>query len=150
MRGALLAMIAIGCGQPTTSTQTTPAPQAAAAPDAAPAEPVPLDEDLPRLADRAVQLYAEWARAFSEAGTDCTLATSRMNEIAERYADVIVANQRIMRAGHQKIVAMREAMKKHEAENDAAAKAIMEGPTMSKCASDPAFSKAVDRLAGEG
>jgi hypothetical protein len=150
MRGALLAIFALGCGQPSTSTRTTPAPHAGVAPDAAPAEPVPLDEDLPRLAERAVQLYAEWARAFSEAGTDCTVATSRMNEIAERYADVIVANQRLIRAGRQKVLAMREEMKKHEAENDAAAKAIMEGPTMSKCASDPAFSKAVDRLAGEG
>ena len=111
---------------------------------------MPLDEDLPRLAERAVKLYADWAHAFAEAGTDCQAATSRMNAIADSYADVIVANQRLMRAGHDKVVAMREAMKKYEAENEASAKAIMQGPTMSTCSTDPAFSKAVDRLAGEG
>ncbi len=149
MRWALLAIFAIGCGQPSTSATTTPAPRTVAAPDAAPAEPVPLDEDLPRLAERASKLYADWARAFAEAGTDCTAATSRMNALAESYADVIVANQRLMRAGHQKVVAMRQEMKKYEVENDANAKAIADGPTMSTCSSDPAFSKAVDRLAGE-
>jgi hypothetical protein len=149
MRWAWLAMFAIGCGHPMASTPTTPAPHVATS-DAAVAEPVPLDEDLPRLAERAVKLYAEWARAFADAGTDCQVATSRMNAIADRYADVIVANQRLMRAGHDKVVAMREAMKKYETENEASAKAIMEGPTMSKCSTDPAFSKAVDRLAGEG
>lgn len=148
MRWALLAILAHGCGQPRASPMT-PAPSAVSV-DAAVVEPVPLDEDLPHLAERAVKLYADWARAFTEAGTDCTLATSKMNEIADTYADVIEANRRILHAGHAKVVAMRDEMRMHEAENDASAKAIMEGPTMARCSSDPAFSKAVDRLAGEG
>lgn len=149
MRWALLAIFANGCGQPRAPAPTAPAPTAAAV-DAAVAEPVPLDEDLPRLAERAVKLYADWARAFGEAGTDCTAATSKMNEIADAYADVIEANRRLVRAGHDKVTAMRDEMRKHEAENDASAKAIMEGPTMTNCSSDPAFTRAVDRLAGEG
>jgi hypothetical protein len=148
MRWALLAILANGCGQPRASPMT-PAPSTVTG-DAAILEQAPLDQDLPRLADRAVALYADWARAFAEAGTDCTLATSKMNEIADTYADVIEANRRILHAGHAKVVAMRDEMRKHETENDASAKAIMEGPTMTECSSDPAFSKAVDRLAGEG
>jgi len=33
-----------------------------------------------------------------------------MNAIADSYADVIVANQRLMRAGHEKVVAMRDGL----------------------------------------
>ena len=150
MRWAWLAMLAIGCGHPATpATHTTASqPAAAVAPDAA--VPLPLDEDLPRLADRAVKLYQDWQRAFSEAGTNCSDAATRMNALADANADLIAANQRLTRAGHEKIKAARAELEKRSAEIDPAAQAIMTGPTMSACKSDGPFNAALERLAGEG
>jgi hypothetical protein len=150
LRWAGLAFLAIGCGHPAApaSQPTTPQPAVVVAPDAA--APLPLDEDLPRLADRAVKLYQDWERAFSAAGTNCADAATRMNALAEANADLIAANQRLSRAGHEKIKAPRAELEKRSAEIDPAAQAIMTGPTMSACKSDAAFNTALERLAGEG
>lgn len=150
-RWAWLAMFAIGCGHPAAPATTTVAPQpVAATPDAAPAAPLPLDEDLPRLADRAVKLYQDWQRAFTEAGTNCADAATRMSALADANADLIAANQRLIKAGHEKIKAARTELEKRSADIDPAAQAIMTGPTMSACKSDAAFNTALERLAGEG
>lgn len=148
-RWAGLALLAIGCGHPATPvTQPTGGqPAIIVAPDAA--VPVPLDEDLPRLADRAVKLYQDWERAFSAAGTNCADAATRMSALADANADLIAANQRLTRAGHEKIKAARAELEKRSAEIDPAAQAIMTGPTMSACKSDTAFNAALERLAGE-
>ena len=110
----------------------------------------PLDEDLPRLAERAVKMYQDWQRAFAEAGTDCAAATAKMNALADANADLIAANQRLTKSGHEKIRAARAELDKHSAEIDPAAQAIMQGPTMSTCSGNPAYNRALDRLAGEG
>ena len=145
-----LASFVIACGQPSApATQTTPAQPQAAAPDAAVA-PRPLDEDLPRLADRAVKLYSDWQKAFEAAGTNCADATTRMNALVDANADLIAANQRLVRAGHDKVKAVRAELEKRSAEIDPAAQAIMTGPTMSACKSDAPFNAALERLAGEG
>lgn len=151
-RWAWLAMFAIGCGHPAAPATQPSAPQqpVAAAPDAAPAPPRELDEDLPRLADRAVKLYQDWQRAFGEAGTNCADAATRMNAIADANADLIAANHRLTKAGHEKIKAARAELEKRSAEIDPAAQAIMTGPTMSACKADAAFNTALERLAGEG
>lgn len=112
--------------------------------------PLPLDRDLPRLAERAVKLYADWKTAFAEAGTDCALATTKMNAIADANADVIEANRRLYKGTHARVKELRAELAKHEVELDASAKAIVESPTMSKCSTDPAFARALDRLGGEG
>ena len=146
-RTGWLLVFAIGCGHPAatpTTTPVTPAPADAAAPAEA-----KLDDDLPKLAERAVKMYQDWERAFAEAGTDCAVATTKMNALADANADLIAANQRLAQAGHEKIKAARAELAKHADQIDASAKAVMSGPTMSKCSSDPGFSKALDRLAGE-
>jgi hypothetical protein len=149
-RWAWLASFAIGCGHPAAPATHTTASQPAAAvtPDAA--VPLPLDEDLPRLADRAVKLYQDWQRAFAEAGTNCADAAARMNAIADANVDLIAATQRLTRAGHEKNKAARAELEKRSAEIDPAAQAIMTGPTMSACKSDAPFNAALERLAGEG
>lgn len=149
-RWSWLASFAIGCGHPAApTTQTTPAQPQAAAPDAAVA-PRALDDDLPRLADRAVKLYVDWQNAFELAGTNCEDATTKMNALADANADLIAANQRLVRAGHDKIKAARAELEKRSAEIDPAAQAIMTGPTMSACKADAPFNAALERLAGEG
>jgi hypothetical protein len=151
MRWAWLASFAIGCGHPAAAPVTPSGAQVQAAPaDAAAPAPPALEDDLPRLAERAVKLYQDWEHAFTEVGTDCAAATTRMNSLAESNADLIAANQRLMHASHDKIKAAREELEKHAADVDAAAKAIMQGPTMSACNKDAPFNKALERLAGEG
>ncbi|HUS27195.1 MAG TPA: hypothetical protein VMZ53_01765 [Kofleriaceae bacterium] len=118
--------------------------------DAPPAQQGPLEDDLPRLAERAVKMYQDWQKAFAEAGTDCAAATTKMNALADANADLIAANQRLTKSGHEKIKAARAELEKHDAEIDPAAQAIMQGPTMAACHDDRAFNTALDRLAGEG
>jgi hypothetical protein len=151
-RWVSLAILAIGCGSSAPAPQTTASPSASSSvpADAAVEARPPLADDLPRLALRARQLYLDWQVAFADANTDCPTATASMNALADKNADVIVANQQVMRDGHEKRKALRAEVEKYEAEMAPVAKAIIESPIMSRCASDPAFSKAVDRLAGEG
>ena len=71
---AIVVVIAMaGCPGPAEPVPPTAPPRdaAVAVPDAL---PVPLDEDLPRLALRAVQLYEEVVRVFAASGTDCAAA----------------------------------------------------------------------------
>jgi hypothetical protein len=150
MRWAWLASIAIGCGHPSAPPTTPAGPSAGSSADAPAPAARPLDEDLPRLAERAAKMYQDWQRAFAEAGTDCAAATAKMNALAEANADLIAANQRLTKSGHEKIKAARAELEKHSAEIDPAAQAIMQGPTMSSCSGDPAFNRALERLAGEG
>jgi hypothetical protein len=150
MRWAWLASFAIGCGHP--SSPVNPGHGSATqASNAAPADaPLALENDLPRLAERAVKLYVDWNNALKAAGTDCALATTKMNALADANADVIEANRKLVRGDRERVKAMRAELDKHQAELDASAKAIVESPTMQKCSQDPGFAAALDRLGGEG
>ena len=147
-RWAWLAAFAIGCGHP--SAPANPGRGSAAPADASVDAPIALENDLPRLAERAVKLYAQWSAALQEAGADCAVATTKMNAIADANADVIDANRKLLRGDRERVKAMRAELDKHQVELDASAKAIVESPTMQKCSQDPGFAKALDRLGGEG
>jgi hypothetical protein len=147
-RWVVLAMIA-ACGH-----AATPAPQPAvgtthvAPVDARPA-PLALEDDLPRLADRAVTFYAQWQRAMVDAGQDCAIATKKIDEVADGNADFIAANAKIEKQGHDKIVALRQALEPHAAELDTSAKAIVQSPAMAACHDNAEFAHAIDRLQGD-
>ena len=147
----LAAAFAIGCGHPSAAPTTPAGPPTQGPPaDAPAAKPAALEDDLPKLAERAVKMYQDWQKAFADAGSDCNAATQKMNALADANADLIAANQRLTKSGHEKIKAARAELEKHSAEIDPAAQAIMQGPTMGACSGDPAFNKALERLAGEG
>jgi len=148
-RWAVLAMVVVGCGHAAPPAAPPPVVGAthAAPPDAA--IDASLEEDLPALAARAVKLYQDWQRAMEEANGDCAAATTKVNALADANADVIAANARIQRAGHDKIVQLRAALEVHAAELDASAKAIVQSPTMAACAHDAAFAHAIDRIGGD-
>ena len=126
--------------EPAKPTQPTPPP-----PDAAP-PPVALDQDLPRLAQRATTLYQEVASAFATAGVDCAAATTRLVALQQTYADVIAANAKILHDGRAR--ELRAALEPHAEALDAAAKAIVDSPTMSKCSQDRTFTDTFDALVG--
>ena len=143
-----LAALALGCGP---SAPTQPRPPVAPPPaDAGVDAPVPLAEDPPRLARRARQLYLDWQAAFADPQLDCATATTRMNAIADANADVLEANREVLRGDRARIRALRVELDKYEAELGPVAKSIIESPVMARCASDPEFARATDRLAGEG
>lgn len=108
--------------------------------DAAPA----LEDDLPRLATRAVKQYQDLAHAVTE--SDCAAATAKVNAVADANADVIAANAHVLHAGRDKVKLLRTALAAHEAELDDAAKAIVQSEAMTKCSQDPAFARAMDRF----
>lgn len=145
---AILVVIALAaCSKP------APAPAPPTRSDAgvgsiAPADatPLPLDEDLPRLALRAVELYEEIVRLFGAAASDCAAATEKLRTARPAYAEVAAANAKVLHEGRAK--ALRAALEPHGARLDAAAKMIASGPTMAACAADRAFTDAFDALVG--
>jgi hypothetical protein len=146
-----IAIFVLGCGHAAPSPQPTPVGQthvvraidAGAVSDAA-----ALEDDLPRLAGRAVALYQAWQKALVDAGEDCAKATANLNAVADQYADVIAANERILKGGHDKIAALKQALAAHEQEMDTAAEGIMHSKALATCTQDRAFVKALDRIGG--
>jgi hypothetical protein len=124
---------------PAASTPAAPAPVAAA-----PADAAPLDQDLPRLVERALAMYRDVASALATSGNDCATASARLRELSGRYRDVVTANARVLRDGRAR--QLRAALESHGDEFDAAAQAVVGSPAMAKCAPDPAFGKAFDEL----
>lgn len=122
---------------------STPA-DAAAPPVAAPADAAPLDQDLPRLVERALAMYRDVAGALAASGNDCAGAAARLRALSERYRDVVTANARILRDGRAR--QLRTTLEAHGDEFDAAAQAVVGSPAMAKCAPDPAFARAFDEL----
>lgn len=113
-----------------------------AAPD--PANAAPLDQDLPRLVERALAMYRDVAGALAAGGNDCAAASARLRELSGRYRDVVLANAKVLRDGRAR--QLRAALESHGDDFDAAAQAVVGSPIMAKCAPDPAFGKAFDEL----
>ncbi|HEX3477070.1 MAG TPA: hypothetical protein VHT91_18730 [Kofleriaceae bacterium] len=130
---------------PAPPAAATAPPPAAPAPAAAPTDAgVPLDQDLPRLVERALAMYRDVARALAASGNDCAAASARLRELAARYRDVVTANAKVLRDGRAR--QLRAALEQHGDDFDAAAQAVVGSPIMAKCAPDPAFGKAFDEL----
>ena len=107
---------------------------------------MPLDRDIPRLAEKSVALYQAIVAAFKAAGVDCAVATKKVSELRAEYADVTAANAKVLHEGRSR--ELKAALAKHDDKLDAAAKEIVGSPTLSKCSQDRAFTKAFDELVG--
>jgi hypothetical protein len=149
----VLLIFVIACGAKT-EAPVKPTPPPDAAPDAAPmiapdAPPVangPLDRDLPRLALKSVALYEAVVAVFRSAGANCAAATTQLTDLRATYADVTVANSKVLHEGRAR--ELKAALGKYDDKLDAAAKEIVGSQTMSRCTSDRAFTKAFDDLVG--
>jgi len=154
-RWARAAVVAVGCGHAAPTATPVPgnthvAHQPMTAGEASVDAPPPkLEDDLPKLASRAVLMFEAWQRALAESHEDCAVATGKLNQLALDFADVIEANAHVVKAGHERVKQLREALAKYDDEMDAAAEAIAHSKTMSKCAGDAQFAHAVDRVGGE-
>jgi hypothetical protein len=151
MRRALCVhLFVLGCGHPTPPPQPPPVATARTVDAAVPTADgaAALDDDLPRLAARAVLLYQAWQHALEDAGEDCAKAAAGMNAVADQYADVIAANARVLKAGRDKVKALRNALAPHQADMDAAAAAIMRSKALAACTQDHQFVTALDRIGG--
>jgi hypothetical protein len=140
---ALALWICAGCGNPGAARPSGPPPPPA---DAGVPDALPLDRDYGKLAARAVELYDAVAAAFRAAGEDCAQATTRLGELAAAYRDVVAANAKVLHEGRAR--ELKQALGKHGDQLDAAAKSIVESPTMAKCSEDRAFTAAFDDLVG--
>ena len=120
------------------------APVAHVAPADAAVDATPLDQDLPRLVERSLALYQDIARAFTASGENCSAASARLHELTERYRDVVAANARVLHDGRAK--ELRAALDPQSDAFDAAAAAVVQSPTMSRCAQDRGFARAFDEL----
>ena len=114
--------------------------------DAAPQPPRALDQDLPRLATRAVELLQAVTAALDAAGDDCALATAKLGEVQQTYADVLAANAAIVHANRKR--ELEAALATQRAALDAAGAALFHAHAMSQCVADPAFAAALDRALG--
>jgi len=134
------------------------APSASAPPPAPPAPPPlaivvdarpppdarPLDQDLPRLIERSLAMYRDVADAFTASGDDCAAATAKLGQLAVADRDVVAANAKVIRDG--RAAELRTALEPHGDAFDAAARAIMQSPTLARCAPDAVFARAFDEL----
>jgi hypothetical protein len=143
MRVWLFAILVTGC--PRNSNPPTDHPGSGAR-EASVVEAVALDQDLPKLAERGVQLYQDVAAAFAAAGEDCASATTRLSALSKTYADVVVANAKVVHEG--RAMELKIALRQFDLKFEEAAKAIMQGKTMPACAQDEAFGKAFNNLVG--
>lgn len=151
-RWGCVALVAIACGHPPPPTPPSdPKPVAidagvlAVVVDA----PTPLADDLPRLAQRALEMFRAWQTALVEANEDCAVAATKINALADTYADVIAANRAVERAGHERRKALKAALEPYDADFAVAAEGIAHSKTMAACAGDPAFARAIDRMGGD-
>ena len=139
-----------GCSSPTPKGPTTGSGSSVPPRDAAvvlaPDAPLPLDRDLPRLAQRGVKLYQDVVAVFQAAGEDCSTAATRLAELGTTYKDVTAANATVLHEGRSK--ELRAALAPYEQQFETAARAIMESKTLSKCAQDGTFAHAFDQLVG--
>jgi hypothetical protein len=149
-RWVVVLAIIVGCGHPAAapSSPASPVGTSHAAPLDAAAPPA-LEDDLPRLAERAVKFYADWQHIMEATTSDCAAAATKISALADANADFITANAHVMRAGHDKVVQLRAALEPHAADLDASAKAIVQSPTMAACHDNPAFAHAIDRIQGD-
>jgi hypothetical protein len=133
---------------PSSPVHAAPPPPPASAPPVAaappPADATPLDQNLPRLVERALALYRDVAAALAASGNDCAAASARLRELSARYRDVVLANAKVLHDGRAR--PLRAALEPHGDEFDAAAQAVVQSPAMARCAPDPAFGKAFDEL----
>ncbi|MGE0549829.1 MAG: hypothetical protein AB7O24_18320 [Kofleriaceae bacterium] len=141
---AFAVMILVGCGAPKQAAPPPPLVAPAPVVDAAPAEPLPLDQDLPALANRAVELFEQLNQALAASGQDCAVATAKIRELVITYADVIAANGKVVREGRQ--AELKDALAPHDAKLDAAAKSIAGSPALASCVQNAEFTAAFDAL----
>jgi hypothetical protein len=130
----------ISCGHPAPPPAPPVAPTPAPVVDAAVA--TALDKDLPALAARSTQMYQQVAAAFVAAGDDCAAATEKLTAIQRSYADVMSAIAKVLHDGRAR--ELRAALEPSSDALDAAAKSIVDSPTMRKCSPDRAFTAAFD------
>jgi len=149
LRVMSIAAVLVACGSrsPAAIAPVAAPPAAAPAPvgavePAAWVDTAPLEQDLPRLVDRALAMYRDIAQALT--GDDCAAAAVRLRGLAGRYRDVVVANARVLRDGRAR--QLRAALDAHGDAFDAAAQAVAGAPAMARCAPDPAFEQAFDQL----
>lgn len=138
-----IAAAALACSGRSGSAPPAP-PAARIVPADAAVDAPPLDQDLPRLVERSLALYQDIAKAFAEAGDDCGVATARLRELTSRHREVVAANARVLHDGRAR--ELRAALDPRSDAFDAAAAAVVQSPTMSRCAQDRAFVRAFDEL----
>jgi hypothetical protein len=149
MRLAILATVAAACGGTTAPPQRpivaavdagVPVPVADAAP------PLPLERDLPRLAQRAVLMLQAIRGALDAAGDDCAAATLKLGDVQRSFADVVTANALVVQGDRKAELAA--AMAPQQAALDAAGAAVVHAHTVSACVAQPEFAAALDRALG--
>jgi hypothetical protein len=140
-----LLLLTIACGHPTSPPSAGSGTRVADA-GVVLIDGAPLDQDLNRLAERAVVLYDDVLGAFSAAGEDCAVAAAKLEAIAKQHAEVIAANAKVLHDGRQ--VQLKLALRRFDERFQKAAQAIVQSKTIAACSQDPSFVRSLDQLVG--
>ncbi|MDQ3367805.1 MAG: hypothetical protein M3680_20465 [Myxococcota bacterium] len=138
-----LALAVVGCGSRTAST---PATAGGPPVDAIIVDAGPLERDLPRLAQRSIELYQAIVEAFAAASADCAVAATRLRALRAEYAEVVAANATVLQEGRGRELG--RALAPLDVQFDAAAQQIVGSPTLAACVHDEPFAQAYDELLG--
>jgi hypothetical protein len=142
MTRVVLALVLLGCQSgvvPAAPVVHEPTPVVVVA-DAA--VPLPLDRDMPKLAERVVAMYRAIVEAL--AIEDCAAVTQKLDALDATYDEVVTAVAAALR--DERRAALRSALAGHDPEYTALAKQVVGSPALAKCAQDAAFATALDRL----
>ena len=141
MRSLVLALAATACGHAAPAPAPVvprPAPVVATPP---PAPPLPLDRDLPRLADRVLAMY----EAIGDALTgSCDEVTGRLATLP--VDDVVAAIATVLHDGRGRD--LHAALARRDPRFAELGRRITGSPVMASCASDPAFTAAFEKVVG--
>jgi hypothetical protein len=150
-RGVCAAVVAWGCGHapaPVPTAQNNIVPRRDAGPDASPIDAAPLDADPEQLAARTLELWRACGHALADAH-DCPEATARLDAVIDANHDVVTANAHVIHAQGHALEAYVHALAAHSDELGRASKEFIDAPVTKRCAADPAFRAAMERLRGE-
>jgi hypothetical protein len=142
-------LLAAACGGSSSSSggaaeaaATEPAP-AEPAPAPAPAAGAALDQDLPTLVAKAVEMFESMATALSSGG-DCPAQATRLRGLQDRYRPVIDAARKVETDGRGAEV--EKLLVPHEERLKAAVEKMR--PSVETCMQDPDFQRAFTELTG--
>jgi hypothetical protein len=143
---AILTLAACGGSSSSSGGAAEPAPAPAASEEsgAAPTPSgAPLEQDLPTLVARAVEMFEAMGTALS-AGGDCPSQAAKLRELQGKFQPVIEAARKVETDGRGAEV--EKLLVPHEDRLKAAVEKMQ--PTVQACMTDPDFERAFTELTG--
>lgn len=153
-RGLGAAIVVWGCGHaapvpvPSAGVSAKPVASATIVIDAGVPDAAPLDADPQRLAARTIEMLRACGQAVISA-SDCADAAARLDSAIDSNREVIDANAHVQHGEPAMRDALAHALEARAGDMIEVGTQLVTAPLARKCASEPGFRAALDRLRGQ-